>query len=141
MRPWNLVRTTSSGCIAATVVNPATAPAVAFSHCQCATIKRILEFNQYDLRAIEYRVNRKLKRAKGQLMERFVVLRYDLRLCVCFFNTTPFQSLVFFVVYQDPSPNVLSATLLRPKQLRSAPFFFIIPAKIPILQPAFNIRP
>ena len=31
--PWNLVRTTSRGCMAATVANPATAPAVAFSHC------------------------------------------------------------------------------------------------------------
>lgn len=33
-RPWNLVRTTSRGCVAATVAKPATAPAIAFSHCQ-----------------------------------------------------------------------------------------------------------
>ena len=35
--PWNLVRTTSRGWRAATVANPATAPAAAFSHFQLWT--------------------------------------------------------------------------------------------------------
>lgn len=86
--PWNLVRTTSRGCIAATVPNPATAPAVAFSHCHDAAINNFLDAIRPNSWLLA-EDNRKLKKRKDHSWKirrppvRSPTTEFPFEICVC----------------------------------------------------------